>query len=254
MIGHRGASGHAPENTLESFALAVEQGAEAVELDVRRSADGEAMVIHDATLDRTTDARGAVATLAREWIQAADAGFGYSDDGGASFPWRGRGVRVPSLRDLLERFPALPLLIELKEAEVAEPVRRLLLEHEAAGRCVVASADEAALAPFRDPRFLIGGSRRTILQLWLRALAGLGAPRSHPHAYSVPDYFRDMLHVPTPGFIRAAREAGSAVHVWTVNDPARAVVLWRRGACGMITNYPAVLREARERAFGAPGG
>jgi glycerophosphoryl diester phosphodiesterase len=248
VIGHRGASGYAPENTLPAFALALEQQADALEFDVRLSADGVPVVMHDPTLDRTCGRAVPVQSLlAREIIQA-DAGFGFSTDGGVTRPWRERGATVPLVELVLERFPGIPLLIEVKEVRAAQPLADLLRRHAAERRVVVASFLEEALAPFRDPPPLpLGASRRGITRLLFRSFAGLAGPRGRYAVYAVPDRYRDWIPVPTRRFIRAARRSGCPVHVWTVNDAERAGLLWRRGASGMITNYPDRLVEARRR-------
>jgi glycerophosphoryl diester phosphodiesterase len=249
VVGHRGASGLAPENTLEAFALALSQGADALELDVRVSADGVPVVVHDATLGRTTEDPKPVAGLITTAILSADAGYRFPGSDPGDFPWRGRGVRIPTLRQVLERFPDTPVLIELKVVEAVDPVRRLLAELQAAERVVIGSFLEAALAPFRAAPFQTSAARPNIARLWVRSLLGLSAPRIPDQVYAVPDRYRNRLHVPTARFIRAARAAGQPVHVWTVNDPTRAVTLWNRGASGMITNFPALLRTERDRLF-----
>ena len=249
VIGHRGASGLAPENTLESLQLALSQGADALEFDVHLSADGIPVLMHDATLDRTTGASGPVRAMTAKRLAAVDAGYRFSLDGGKTFPWRDRGVAVPSLARILEQLPTTPLLIELKTVEVSEPARRVLLEHSAAERVVLASFLDPALAPFRDGSFQAGASRKDILTLWLRSKLGLRAPARTLRAYAVPDRYRDKVLVPTARFVQAARAAGRPVHVWTVNTRERAAYLWRQGVCGIITNYPGLIRTERDRMF-----
>lgn len=251
VIGHRGASGLAPENTLHSFALALEQGADALEFDVRLTSDGVPVVLHDPTLARTCDRREPVETLSAQTLAEADAGFYFTMDGGVSWPCRGRQIGIPTVAQVLERFPEAPLLIEVKEVRAAGPLARLIRKMGAAHRIVVASFLEAALEPFyHEPQIPTGGSRRGILRLWLSATIGLPEPRSRHQAYAVPDHFRDRIHVPTARFIGAARRAGCPVHVWTVDDPGRARTLWKRGAAGMITNFPGMMvaeRSSMER-------
>jgi len=250
VIGHRGASGLAPENTLESFGLAVEQGADALEFDVRLSADGVPLVIHDPTLHRTTDRTGAVEHLSATEVQAADAGFRFTTDQGATHLWRARGVRIPSVREVLQGFPDIPLLIEIKVAAAAWPLHRLLLEFGAASRVVVASFLDKALLPFHaEAGWATSASRKGTFRLWIRALFGMAAPRAPYRTYTVPEYYKDRVHVATRGLIGSARRAGRPVHVWTVNDPGRAARLWEWGASGMITNYPALLLSERVRRF-----
>ncbi|HXV76184.1 MAG TPA: glycerophosphodiester phosphodiesterase family protein, partial [Candidatus Polarisedimenticolaceae bacterium] len=104
VLGHRGAAGEAPENTLAGFARALELGATVIEADVRLTADAVPVMIHDSTIDRTTNGRGTVAAMTFDGLQRLDAGFSFSADGGASYPFRGCGVRVPSLAQALAEF------------------------------------------------------------------------------------------------------------------------------------------------------
>jgi glycerophosphoryl diester phosphodiesterase len=247
VIGHRGAAGEAPENTLVSFALALEQGADALEFDVRTTADGEAVVMHDPAIDRTTDRTGEVSRLTLAELQTADAGARFSTDGDRSWPWRGRGVRIPAVGAVLAAFPTTPMLIEIKLADAAGPLARAILEHDAASRCIVAGEDDDAVAPFRHEPFLAGASRRDIIRLVTGALIGRTPQPGGPRLYAVPLRFRG-LRVASPRVIRAARKAGAPVHVWTVDDAAIAQGLWRDGAAGIVTNYPSAIRLARESA------
>lgn len=242
VIGHRGAAWYAPENTLESFRLALSQGADAIEFDIRRSADGEAMVFHDATLDRTTDQQGPVASRPAAELQRLDAGFHYTEPGVSGTPYRGRGVRIPMLREVIAEFPAVPLLIEVKEAEVADAVARALVEGGATDRAVVAGSEWQALVPFRAAPFTLGASQRDIARLYF----GFGAPDPACRCYAIPeDYYG--LPIATPRFVRRAHARDSSVHVWTVDDARSALRLWKNGVNGIVTNKPDVIRAARDR-------
>jgi glycerophosphoryl diester phosphodiesterase len=250
VIGHRGASGTAPENTLQSFALAVEQGADAIEFDVRLSSDGVPLVIHDPTLARTCNRREPVAALSAREIQAADAGYHFSTDGGHSWPYRNQEVCVPTVAQVLERFPTLPLLIEVKETRASAPLATLIREHGAMSRVVVASFLERALLAFASaPAIATGASKPGIARLWASAVTHLPAPRPRYAVYAIPDRYRGRIPVATRRFVRIAGRLGCPVHVWTVNDPGRARQLWAMGVNGVITNYPAMM-VAERRAGG----
>lgn len=251
VIAHRGASGLAPENTLAALELAIEQGADALEFDVRLAACDTPVLAHDATLDRTTAWQGQVRRRTAADLAECDAGYWFTSDG-TTYPWRGRGICVPSLAQVLARFPTTPLLIELKSVEAARPVRQVLLEHGAAGRVMVASFLDEALVPFRDGGFLTSASRRGILRLWLASWVGL-VVRPEDRAYSVPERYKDRVPVPTRAFVRAARHGGCPVHVWTVNDPRRAAAYWRQGVSGIITNFPALMVAERGQTGDTPG-
>jgi glycerophosphoryl diester phosphodiesterase len=245
VIAHRGASGSAPENTIEAFELAVGQGADALELDVRLTGDGVPVILHDATLDRTTDRDGPVRALSLAELREVDAGARFTLDG-RSFPFRAVDVRIPTLSEVLRGFPEMPLLLEVKEPAAQEAVRRVLLEERAEGRCVLASEHHAALQVFREPPFTVAASGPEIGALY-RAVLFRRVPASVPYrTLSVPVRHRG-LPVPTRGFVAAARGLGCPVHVWTVNDGATAQTLWSRGVVGIVTNIPDVIRNVREK-------
>ena len=240
VIGHRGAPAEAPENTLAAFRRAAELGVDGFELDVRVSADGVPVVIHDPTLDRTTDRSGAVAACPFEVLRQADAGARFTPDGGRTFPWRGRGVVIPTLDEVLDAFPAMPMFVELKLPEAQPAVHGALLRHGATARCVVSAIPHAALAAFRQPPFLRGASRRDILRLWLGSKVGFASAARDCRCFAVPIRRRNLL-VTTDGFLAAARRLGRPVHVWTVDDPAVALGLWARGVSGILTNTPGTM-------------
>jgi glycerophosphoryl diester phosphodiesterase len=212
---------------MAAFRRAVEVGADAIELDIRLSRDGMPMVIHDPTLDRTTNASGHVASRTADELARLKLG---STTG------------VPRLEEVLREIP-LPVLLEVKEPGAQEAVAGVLLRMEAADRVVVASAHDEALDAFRRAPFLVGASARDILRLWLAPLQGL--PELRCVAYSVPWRHRGVLPVPTRRFVSNAHALGASVHVWTIDEPALAGRLWMRGVSGIVTNDPARLVPAR---------
>jgi len=241
IIGHRGAAAHAPENTMASFHLALEQGADALEFDVRVTRDGEAVVLHDPTLERTTDAVGPIRLHTLKELDQVDAGFRFTPDAGRDYPWRGKGVRIPRLRQVIEDLPAVPLLIEVKEPGAQDAIARVLRETGAAARAVLAGSDWRSLQAFRAPPFHLGASRRDIARLYFR----WGEPDPACRCFAVPDRFK-FFPVPTRRFVRAAPRRSATVNVWTVDDPALARRLWANGANGMVTNRPDVILKARQ--------
>ncbi|HEX5437212.1 MAG TPA: glycerophosphodiester phosphodiesterase [Gemmatimonadaceae bacterium] len=249
VIGHRGAARYAPENTLPSFALAIEQGADAIECDVHVTADGVAVILHDATLDRTTNATGAVAAIPFEQLREVDAGAHYTPDSGRTFPWRGRDARIPTLAEALSAFPNIPFLIEVKAPNAREAVWRAVVEHEAEERCVVAAFDARALAGLREARVVCGAARSDIARLLARTLLRVPAPAVSYRAIAAPERY-GAVPVVTRRFVAAARQLGCPTHVWTVDEPEDARRLWGIGVAGIITNAPDVIRAARESLDG----
>jgi glycerophosphoryl diester phosphodiesterase len=245
VIAHRGASGSAPENTLQAFELAVRQGADAFELDVRLTADEVAVVVHDPTLERTTGRLDSVASRTLAQLRQADAGARFSPDGGRTFPFRGAGVLIPTLAEVLRAFPNVAVLVDIKEARGQAAVRQVLLQERAVDRCVLASDESAALAGL-DADFSRAASPREISQLYwgsiLRRTPTPGSVTGSPYrVLSVPARYRGLT-VPTARFVAAARGRGCPVHVWTVNDPSLAQRLWKSGVAGIVTNFPDRMR------------
>jgi glycerophosphoryl diester phosphodiesterase len=244
VIAHRGNSAHAPENTIESFAQAVALGVDALELDVHVTRDGVPVVIHDATLGRTTNRTEAVAEISASRLGNADAGANFSRDGGATFPYRGRGLTIPTLAEVLGKFPAVPLLIEVKVAEAAQPIACALARADATSRCVAAAMGAAAVAPLRGSDLPTGASAGDVLRL-LGDVIVRRRPTALPYAALCIPRFYSGIPLPVAALARLARSAGAATHVWTVDDIEIARRLWSDGIQGIVTNDPAAMMRAR---------
>jgi glycerophosphoryl diester phosphodiesterase len=247
IVAHRGNSAFAPEDTLEALRQGVALGADAIEFDVRLSRDRHAVVLHDPTVDRTTDGVGAVAALSLAELQQLDAGHRFTRDEGRTFPWRGRGITIPTLVEVLETFPAIPFILELKSADASAETKRVLERCGAESRCIVASFDDAALAPFRGTRFAIGASRSDIVRLYRRALLPGGPKRLPYQALCIPPRFRGVP-LPVRRLARMARAAGVRTHVWTVDSPRRAARFWKAGVNAILSNDPGAILTSVGRA------
>lgn len=245
VIGHRGNAAHAPENTVESFRQALALGADAIEFDVRITRDGVPVVIHDETLERTTGRPEPVAALSASELARVDAGATFTTDG-ATYPYRGRGITVPPLADVLAEFRGVPKIIEVKTPAAVQAIGDALRSAAALGEVVVASSLDAAVKPFRDGSTATGASTMDVVRLLPRVLLP-GGPRALPYeAICIP---REHKGVPLPvkQLARLVRHAGVTTHVWTINDPRVAVRLWRSGVQGIISDDPATMIAARSR-------
>jgi glycerophosphoryl diester phosphodiesterase len=239
VIGHRGAAAYAPENTLSSFRRALDLGADALELDVRLSRDGQVVVHHDPELDRCSNGSGPLQRLSAAELAQLDAGFHFVDAEGKR-PYRGSGVRIPRLGEVIAEFPGVPLLIEVKERQVAEPLAELLAKTGAATRSVVAGSEWRALTAFGHPPFTVGASERDIARLFF----GYARPNPACRCYAVP-FRHHGLRIPTRRVVAAAHRRQATVHVWTIDDAGSALEVWRAGGNGIVTNRPDVVRAAR---------
>jgi len=246
VIGHRGNRAHAPEDTLVSFAQAVALGVDALEMDLHLSRDGVPVVIHDPTLDRTTDARGAVAERTVAELARVDAGARFSTDGGRSHPYRGQGIGVPTLEEVLVTHPGVPLILEIKAREAARPVLALLERLDATGRVLIGSFHDDALFAFSQASIPVAGATHALAKLYLPALFGARRTPLTFQAMCIPRFFRG-LPLPVTGFARLMAGNGGPVHVWTVNDRAEARALWSAGVAGIISDDPAAMIAERAR-------
>jgi glycerophosphoryl diester phosphodiesterase len=251
VIAHRGNAAHAPENTLESFDQAIALGADALELDVHVTRDGVPVVIHDPTLLRTAARPEAVAALTAAELHKADAGATFTRDG-ASFPYRGRGLTVPTLDEVLAQFPKTPLLIEVKVPEAAGVVARALEEARATDRTVVASMLDAAVAPLRGGALATGASGNDVVRLLWRAFLTSGPSRLPYRALCIPRWYYG-IPLPVVGLARAGRRGGAVTHVWTIDDSYVAKRLWAAGIQGIVTNDPATMIRVRKELEPAGG-
>lgn len=266
LIGHRGAAGLAPENTLPSFRLAVEEWAvDMIELDVRLSADGVCVVIHDETVDRTTEGTGAVAALTAAELRALDAGHRFRDDAGEP-SYRGRGARIPTLDEVLRAFPDTRFTVEIKTGEVQEALAAVIRDHDAAGRVIVAGMEKEYQSRFREYAGARSAPTRDAVafyvahRLHLARLFPLG-----PDVFQVPELYpwdgkeeEGARRIVTPRFVEDAARKGVPVHVWTVNDEADMRRLLDWGVDGLITDRPdigaRVLADVAGRPLPSGGG
>jgi glycerophosphoryl diester phosphodiesterase len=246
-IAHRGASGHAPENTFPAFDLALKQGAHALELDLHLSADGHVVVIHDPTVDRTTDGTGRVSEMTLQQIRQLDAGYSFTGPTG-DFPFRGEGISIPTLDEVLARYPRVPMVLDIKAgsdtAIVAELVR-LIHKHDVIQGVLVSSFRSDLL---RRLRTLEPNVETTFGNAELGAFFVLQWLNLH-HWYRppgeiliVPERWRGV-RILSQRFVRAADRLGLPVHVWTVNEPHDMRRFIDMGVAGIFTDYPDRLRE-----------
>jgi glycerophosphoryl diester phosphodiesterase len=247
-VAHRGASTLAPENTIEAFRLAVEAGAGGLELDVHMTRDGHIVVIHDATVDRTTNGSGAVSEMTLDELRRFDAGHNFSPDGGSTRPYRGRGVWVPTLGEVIEEFPGVTVNIEIKAGTpgIEETVLGILRDANTLGRALVVSTPHAIVKRFRkisSGHISTGASRWEIGVFYI--LSRLRLERLVRPAYDalqVPLLHRGILVV-TPRFIRAAQARGVRVDVWTINQAEEMRRLLDLGVDVIMTDRPGTLAE-----------
>jgi glycerophosphoryl diester phosphodiesterase len=247
VIAHRGGSKVRPENTMAAFDHAVALGVDALECDVHLSRDREVVVIHDATLQRTTDRTGPVGDFTALELERVDAGFHFRS--GGEYPYRGRGFGVPRLADLLPRHPTLPFVVEVKGDQPA--VARAALDEVArAGaedRVIFGGFSQAVLDEIRRraPQIPTSASRRELRSALRRARFRMPLRTSAFRLFQAPYYFHGR-RVFGRSFVDVARRRELPLHAWIVDDEAdmRKLVGW--GVTGLISDRPDVAVRVRE--------
>ncbi len=238
----------APENTMAAIDNGLALGADGLEIDVQLSADGIPVVIHDRTLDRTTDRTGPVVGLTASELARVDAGFHFTRDGG--HPFRGQGIGVPTLDDVLAKHSTTRIIIEMKggEPELARAVGAAIRRAAAVDRTCVGSFYQPSIDALRaaHPEIVTSASERearwTLHRSWVR---WPWVRQRRYAAFQVPEY-AGRMRVVSPAFVRHVHREGHAIQVWVVNDRADVHRLLDWGVDGIISDTPDLAVAARD--------
>ena len=242
VFAHRGGSALAPENTIAAFEAGIAAGADGIELDVHLSRDGIVVVHHDRLLDRTTNANGPIASLTAGELARVDAGYRFATNG--SFPFRGLGIGVSTLGEVLARFPAVQVIIELKvnAREMARAVIDTVRAHGAVDRVCIGSYGLGVLREVRklEPAVATSAAREEVRLALYRSWCRWPVTRPSYDGYQVPEN-AGSTRVVSPRFVKDAHRAGLGVQVWTVDsvEDARRLLEW--GVDALITDNPHVV-------------
>jgi glycerophosphoryl diester phosphodiesterase len=245
-FAHRGGGGDAPENTLPAFDAAVAMGYRYLETDVQVTSDGVPIAFHDSRLDRLTDRPGAVAELTLAEVREADAGYTFTPDGGGTYPFRGKGVVIPTLEELLTRWEGVFLNIDAKSDASVAPLVSVIDRLDAFDRVCIGSFSDRRVARIRtlaSGRICSSMGQVTTAMAFLASRSGR-MPRFHADCLQVPPRW-GVLRIDRR-FVKAAHHGGLAVHVWTIDDPVQMAFLLDLGVDGIMTDRPAVLKEVFE--------
>ncbi len=252
VIAHRGGALLKPENTMPAFEHARNIGAHALELDIHLSKDQELVVIHDFSVNRTTQGLGFVADMTLAELKALDAGYNFSPlNQPEKYPYRGQGLEIPTLEEVLQHFPDMPLCIEIKpdNTRIVDKLADLLQKYKRVQQTMVCSFQHNVLDQTRHilPEVATGASVRevrTTYMLYRFFLGWLYTPQAD--ALQIPEKYR-FVTLASPGFIEKARDKGLLVHVWTVNEAENMRKYLDLGVDGIITDRPDLLLRILEQ-------
>jgi glycerophosphoryl diester phosphodiesterase len=254
-IAHRGGLRIRPEHTIVAYDQALLDGADVLELDVHETSDGVLVIMHDDTVDRTTDCTGLIKEKTFAELSACDAGYEFTNDGGQTYPFRGMGLTVPKLEDVFDRYPDAPFVIEIKQEtpSIVDHFVEVVRQYGVEDKMIGAAFDDNVLLQLRaaapEIATSLGESETTIF--YLRSFDVLdpsyeppGEFLQVPTTYDLEGVEVDVLH---PGFVPRAHELGMFVHIWTIDDEQEMRDLIENyDVDGIMTNDPPLLTSVIE--------
>ncbi|MGE5251821.1 MAG: glycerophosphodiester phosphodiesterase [Bacteroidota bacterium] len=255
VIAHQGGGDLWPGDTMYAFEHAVALGADVLEMDAHITQDGQIVLMHDERVDRTTDGTGLIEDLTLDQLLKLDAAYDFSPDNGQTFPFRGQGIRVPTLDELFKKFPQMRYIVEIKLTRnpIDKPLCELIRRRGMQDRVLVASFHDEAMAAFREscPEVATSASRKEVASFVLLGkafLSGLLSPRFN--ALQVPYEPSESYNIPvlTERFVREAHAKNLSVEPWTVNDPDLMKLYIGWGVDGIITDRPDLMLKILQRA------
>lgn len=242
VIAHRGGAGLYPENTLHAFQNARDLGVDVIELDVRGTSDGGVVVLHDATVERTTDGSGQVNQMTLDRVKKLNAGYRWTADNGKTFPFRDGKITIPTLQEVFAAFPEMKFNIEPKQSSpsIIKPLCAIVRGNRMIDKVVVGSFNQTILDEFRRdcPGVATSAGPSEVSKFLALYKTGLSESYSPAmQALQIPEYIAGARIV-TKEFVEAAHERNLKVHIWTVNETADMERLLGIGVDGIMTDYP----------------
>ena len=253
-IAHGGGLLIRPDHTILAYDQALEDGADMLELDIHETRDNVIVVMHDETVDDTTNCTGLIKEKTFAELRECDAGYDFTQDG-VTFPYRDMGLVVPSLEEVLDRYPETAVNIEIKQREpsLVDGLVDLVRQYEFEDKMIGASFSDEVLAEFRAaaPEIATSLGQEESIEFWIKSNAEIdpeyvppGEFLQFPVEYDLGGGLVEVLH---PGFMQRVEEHDMYVHIWTVNDEAEMRELIEvHGVHGIMTDDPPLLTRVIE--------
>lgn len=243
VFAHQGGENLWPSNTLLAFQNAAALGADVLDTDMHMTKDGVLVLMHDQTVDRTTDGAGALRDLTLAEVKRLDAGYRFSTDGGQTFPFRGQGLTVPTLEELFQAFPEKRFGIEIKQTDPAAAAKefcRVIRQYQKQDSVLVSSFRQSNMDAFRQtcPEVATSGTEDEVRVFYVLFRLGLtGVLTPNYASLQVPEASGGIFLL-SPEFVRAAQARGLAVQPWTINETADLERILALGVDGINTDNP----------------
>jgi len=249
IMAHRGESGNIPENTMLALEAAVKIGVDVLESDIRLTKDDVPILFHDEDLKRITGESKEVRKKTLDELLQVDLGHNFSTDGGQTYPFRGKGLKVVTLEEAINRFPDTILNLDIKDMfrEAPDKIAQVLLENQRTDRIMIASFHPPQMKKFREKAPMIPTSahpneiRNFVAGVMMRSMRFLVRSVAYK-AFQVPEW-SGSLQIVTPRFVAEAHKRDIAIHVWTINNREDMERLLSMEVNGIFTDNPTILRE-----------
>ena len=247
VIAHADTSGTSswPGDTMVFLENVAALGVDVLEMNVNMTKDGVIVLNHDVTVDDTTDGTGLISDMTLEQVQTLDAGYDWTPEGGSTFDFRGQGLAIPTLKEVFQRFPDYPMIVEIKQESpsMAQPLCDLIRQYGMENKVIVPSFSDVAMGEFRAacPEVATAASSGEVRQFVYLSFAFLSNPTVPPYSAMQVPIESSGITVITPGFVANAHRRGLQIHAWTINDPDEMQMLIEMGVDGIMTDRPDIL-------------
>ncbi len=253
VVAHRGDSHAYPENTLHAFESASRMGVDIIETDVHLTKDKEVVIWHDNTLERNTDGKGKVEDFTLKELKELDAGYTFTKDGGKSFPFRGKGVKMITLDEALQECRNQRFNVDLKskDPQIVDAFTQVVSSHQAQERVLCASFHLSHLKTIRkkSPEILTSVTTFEVLKLLMQQKMHL-LPKNlnigRTLVFQVP-VSQWGIHVITPQFIEEFHKRGAIIMVWTINDEKTMHSLFELGVDSIMSDNASLLLSVAQK-------
>ena len=252
VIAHQGGDGLWPSDTMFAFERAAEMGVDVLEMDMHSTSDGVLVLMHDSTVDRTTNGTGRINDMTLADLKALDAGYNWSEDDGQTFPFRDMGITAPTVEEVFTTFPDYRLNIEIKQAEpsITEPFCQMIRDHQMENKVLVPSFSQEVVNEFRQvcPEVATSAGESEVITFFVLSklfLENIYSPEAT--ALQVPES-RFGLTVLSKRLIDAAHKRNLQVHPWTIDDVEDMQRMLDMGVDGIITDRPDRMMELLGRS------
>jgi glycerophosphoryl diester phosphodiesterase len=246
-IAHRCGGGLWPENTIYALRNSMAMGVDAVEIDIQQTRDGHFVVIHDLTVDRTSNGRGRVVDMTLKEIKSLDAGYRFTKDKGQSFPYRNKGITIPTLEEILmtSMNTSLIIIVEIKawNKNTAQRIVELISSFGMESKVIINSAYTSIVKQIYhlNKSLGIGLPPYEVIKMKIYGGLGLGCKfDTYGRTLQIPIRFRG-IRILSNNLLKLAKQKEIQTYIWTINDKETIEWLIRTGVDGIITDYPNLL-------------